>query len=294
MQILFLKMTQSVLKFLPPDSEMLRDMKWGFIFDADDTLVRIINEVNTKGLTIENMPGYSIGQGLNLKKSAIFSAAELKEYSVQSEAAYPFFVTEESGVYCWNRTEHFLVDKKNIDTTFVQLLKCNHELFDSSATRKVPPALIMPRGIGARHFCCYNAINGFSASCVDLYAPNGNNLTDDIIRLWLYMNTSLFWLIREIVGRTNLGGGMLKAEAVDIKPFAILFPINITEEIKTLFNSAREVVVANAQEEIYTEMHKRIDKIVYDFLELTTEEREYINRLLIEKIDARYDKTKAK
>ena len=267
MQILFLKMTQSVLKFLPPDSEMLRDMKWGFIFDADDTLVRIINEVNTKGLTIENMPGYSIGQGLNLKKSAIFSAAELKEYSVQSEAAYPFFVTEESGVYCWNRTEHFLVDKKNIDTTFVQLLKCNHELF---------------------------AINGFSASCVDLYAPNGNNLTDDIIRLWLYMNTSLFWLIREIVGRTNLGGGMLKAEAVDIKPFAILFPINITEEIKTLFNSAREVVVANAQEEIYTEMHKRIDKIVYDFLELTTEEREYINRLLIEKIDARYDKTKAK
>ena len=41
-------------------------------------------------------------------------------------------------------------------------------------------------------------------------------------------------------------------------------------------------------------MHKRIDKIVYDFLELTTEEREYINRLLIEKIDARYDKTKAK
>ena len=158
----------------------------------------------------------------------------------------------------------------------------------------MPPALMLPRVIGARHFCCYNSINGFSASCVDIYAPKGIELTDDIIRLWLYMNSSLFWLIREIVGRTNLGGGMLIAEAVDLKPFAVLFPISITERVRTLFNSAKEVVISNAQEEICTEIHREIDKTVYDFFEFSLDDREYIANQLIEKINARYNKTKAK
>lgn len=282
------------VKILPPESEMLHEMKWGFIFDAEDTLVRIIDSVNSKGKTIDNMPGYSIGQGLNLRKSAVFSTRELNEYSIPDEATYPFFVTEESGIYYWNTSDHYLVDKKRVTNELVKKVKDEHELFDRGATRKVPPALMLPRGIGARHFCCYNSINGFSASCVDIYAPKGIELTDDIIRLWLYMNSSLFWLIREIVGRTNLGGGMLKAEAVDLKPFAVLFPISITERVRTLFNSAKEVVISNAQEEICTEIHREIDETVYDFFELSLDDREYIANQLIEKINARYNKTKAK
>lgn len=282
------------VKVLPPNSEMLRNMKWGFIFDAEDTLVNIIDTVNSKGKTIDNMPGYSIGQGLNLKKSAVFSISDLDYYSVPRKATYPFFVTEEGGVYCWKASSHYLVDKQFMDDDLIASIGNKHDLFDSMATRKVPPALIMPRGIGARHFCCYNSIGGFSASCVDLYAPQGIEITDDIVRLWLFMNSSLFWLIREIVGRTNLGGGMLKAEAVDLKPFAILFPINITKEVKTLFEEAKGVVIRNAPEEILTPIHREIDRIVYDYLELSIEERDYINDLLVEKVNARYNKTKIK
>ena len=282
------------VKVLPPDSELLRNMKWGFIFDAEDTLVSIIDSVNSKGKTIDDMPGYSIGQGLNLKKSAVFSANDINYYSVPNNASYPFFVTEEGGVYCWTATNHYLVDKQFIDDNLIRKIGNEHDLFDSEKTRKVPPALIMPRGIGARHFCCYNSINGFSASCVDLYAPHGIEITDDIIRLWLYMNSSLFWLIRETVGRTNLGGGMLKAEAVDLKPFAILFPITITKEVKALFESAKGVVISNAQDEICTSIHMAIDKVVYDYLGLSDKERDYVNNLLTEKINARYNKTKSK
>lgn len=77
-------------------------------------------------------------------------------------------------------------------------------------------------------------------------------------------STSLFWLIREIAGRKNLGGGMLKAEAVDIKPFAILFDFPNLQEIKDLYEEACTVQVQNAQDEVSTPLHKKIDTIVFD------------------------------
>ena len=44
------------VKILPPESEMLHEMKWGFIFDAEDTLVRIIDSVNsTVPYTLANL-----------------------------------------------------------------------------------------------------------------------------------------------------------------------------------------------------------------------------------------------
>lgn len=281
-------------KILDPNSKMLHEMKWGFIFDTEDQLIHIIDRVNSKGRTIEQLAGYSIGQGLNLKKSAVFSSKELELNSIPEEATIPFFVTEESGVYIWSGSEHFIVKNDMISEDAKKKVSGEHELFDSRGTRKTPPALIMPRGIGARHFCCYNSINGYSASCVDVYSPKGTDLTDDIIRMWLYMNSSLFWLIREIVGRTNLGGGMLKAEAVDIKPFAIYFEIGITDDVRQLFEACKIVTIQNAQSEIKEKLHEAIDKIVFDFLELSMEERDYIKRLLISKVDGRYNKTKAK
>lgn len=281
-------------KVFPADSKTLREMKWGFIFDTDEKLLSIIDRINKLGKTIDQIPGYSIGQGLNLKKSAVFTEALLGSYGIQKADAIPFFVTEESGVYNWTNTGHFIVEKQGLSEAQKEAIGKDRDLFDKGKTTKVPPTLIMPRGIGARHFCCFNTIGGFSASCVDLYSPRGNVITNDTIRLWLYLNSSVFWLIREIVGRTNLGGGMLKAEAVDIKPFSILFPIEITDHIMELFEDASKVTVKNAQEEIFEPIHQEIDRIVFDTLHLNSDEREYICDLLTRKINGRYAKTKAK
>lgn len=106
------------------------------------------------------------------------------------------------------------------------------------------------------------------------------------------MNSSLFWLIREISGRKNLGGGMLKAEAVDIKSFAIMFAFDKIDDIKHLFDISTKDEILNAPEEIYTDWHKQLDTIVYDYLELTNEEREYILSAFVDTVNARYKKTK--
>ena len=64
---------------------------------------------------------------------------------------------------------------------FISFLEGKIDVFDDGGTRKIPPALIMPRGIGARHFSCVNNLSGYSASGVDLYVKNGNKLCDDTL-----------------------------------------------------------------------------------------------------------------
>ncbi|MDY5773276.1 MAG: Eco57I restriction-modification methylase domain-containing protein, partial [Bacteroidaceae bacterium] len=191
-------------KVLPAQSELLKEMKWGFIFGTDETLFNIIAKTNGKGKSISQLQDFEIGQGLNLKKSNVVDSAVAHSYGVNQEALIPFFVTEEGARYSWHSCSHFLVSKKGLDSR-INLPK-DYDQFDETGTRKKPPVLILPRGIGARHFCCYNELDGFSSSCVDVYSTNGTKLTDNVLRLWTYMNSSLFWLIREISGRKNLGG----------------------------------------------------------------------------------------
>lgn len=277
-------------KVLQSDNKLLKEMKWGFIFGTNETLFNIIAKANRKGKCVTELSDFDIGQGLNLKKSNIIDKTIAETYRINDSALIPFYITEEGARYNWYSTTHYLVSKNKLSSECT--LPKEYDRFDETATRKTPPVLILPRGIGARHFCCYNAINGFSSSCVDVYSTNGTKLTDDVLRIWLYMNSSLFWLIREISGRKNLGGGMLKAEAVDIKSFAIFFNFDRLDEIRELFDTTTKDEIMNAPQEIFTEWHKTLDNIVFDYLELTHTEREFIISSLLEAVNARYSKTK--
>ncbi len=283
-------------KVIEPDNALLSDMKWGFIFETDPILLKIISKANKAGLSLDNLKGkFEIGQGLNLKKSSVITSADARKYDVPAEALIPFCVTEEGGIFAWTESEHFLLNKSKLSSEAQKILKKEgYDLFDPNATRKKPPVLIMPRGLGARHFCCLNEINGFSASCVDIYASTGVQVNDDVIRLWTYFNSSLCWLIREIAGRKNLGGGMLKAEAVDLKPFAILYKFSNVDEARSIYSSVRAAVASNAQDEILKDYHQKIDKLIFDYIGLDNDERLYVQKSLKDKVDARYNKTKNK
>lgn len=286
--------TDVTYKVIPAKSEILREMKWGFIFNTEDTLFDLISRANEKGKTIGKISSkFEIGQGLNLKKTAIVSKEQAVMLEIPEESLIPFFTTEESQKYVWDDCDHFIVKKSALSVQQKSNLKGKVDVFDDKGTRKIPPALMMPRGVGARHFSCINALSGYSASGVDLYAKNGSIKDIDILRMWVYMNSSLFWLIREIAGRKNLGGGMLKAEAVDIKPFAILFDFPETERIKELAQNAVQKDILSVQEEVRESFHKEIDTIVFNYLGFTSEERSYIIDSLIKLVDGRYSKTKA-
>ena len=106
------------------------------------------------------------------------------------------------------------------------------------------------------------------------------------------MNTTLFWLIREISGRKSLGGGMLKAEAVDLKQFPIYFDFKAKSKIEELIKESLNIKVDNAAKEIYSELHQKIDQLFYDELNIDEATQLYIKNRFIEKFNERTKKSR--
>lgn len=66
----------------------------------------------------------------------------------------------------------------------------------------------------------------------------GELAEEEILKIWLFCNSSLLWLLRELTGRTNLGGGMLKAEATDLKGIPLCYDFDV-EKILPLYTALR-------------------------------------------------------
>lgn len=148
------------------------------------------------------------------------------------------------------------------------------------------PALIMPRGIGERHYCTFNSSRAFSLSHVELYLPDNLWNSEMHYCLWLYLNSSFVWLFREITGRQNLGGGMLKAEATDMKILPIAFDFDFSSEAKRIFRHLKNREPLPIAEEIVTEEHLRIDEIVANYFGFENIEEE-IRDVLLDKVNFR-------
>jgi len=113
----------------------------------------------------------------------------------------------------------------------------------------------------------------------------------DLLNLWCFLNSTLGYLIREISGRCNLGGGMLKAEATDLKKFPLLIDFKKENIIKKLIaQNDREAF--NTIDETNTDMHKEIDNIVFSHFNMTDQERNEIIKLFSNLVNSREEKSK--
>lgn len=243
---------------------MIMKYKWGLLFQTDETFWGLLQKANLKGEVLERKKNdFDIGQGLNLPKANI-SEVEKKDF-------VPLYSVEDGATLNW-QISHTYIDSKLINKT-----------------REIP-ALIMPRGVGRYYYCAYNALKGYSASYVEIYS---NKNLEEILRVWLFCNSSLCWLMRECSGRKNLGGGLLKAEATDMKAFPLYYPFPCLNKIKELFRQSQNVQFKGPIEEILNSPHhKEIDKIVNDFLGLSSHEEEYIKTKLINEINNRNKKSR--
>ena len=124
------------------------------------------------------------------------------------------------------------------------------------------PALILPRGVGARHYCAFNRLRAFSHSQVEVYLPEEVWDTDRHYALWAFLNSSVVWLCREITGRTNLGGGLLKAEAMDLKAVALGQALDFGSEAKEILDRLEGRPPLPVAEEARTEEHLALDELV--------------------------------
>ncbi len=253
----------SIKKF-NSDDILFDSYKWSVPFNADEEILMILKSLfRYEDVTLAGK--ISIGQGLNLTKDKILYMSD--------EDTVPYFTSDAGSAYVWQSSSCFL--------------KINNAIM----ARK-RPLLIMPRGIGT-HFCCVNECNGYSSSYVEVYA-NSQLSQSEILKIWLFCNSSLFWLIRELTGRTNLGGGMLKAEATDLKAIPICYDFGQEEVIRSIYNRAHNRRISTKIEDtLADDVHCQIDNIVNQYLNIA-DRQDFIKETLKSRILLRKKKSRTK
>ena len=234
--------------------EARQTMKWGHLFSMPhffaDILARMSANASTKGVI-------TFGQGINPSMSIL----DLPESNISIIVKDTQFVAVSA-------------DRRVSDTEI------------SVARRNKIPALIMPRGIGERYYCTFNLCKAYSYSHVEMYLPYELWESNMHYCLWAYLNSSLVWLFREITGRRNLGGGMLKAEATDMKTLPINFDFDFGNDAKHVFDLLKNREPLPVSEEIYTKEHLLIDDIVAGYFGLSSQ-KEAIRDTLINQVNFR-------
>ena len=263
--------------------KIITKYKWGILHNSDSFLLDIINILEKKATTIDKIPSkslFSFGQGLNLSKSFFVPIETLQKHNIDLVNCFPILYS--GAPFQIKHTDWYLVRKDRIEKRIAkELLADGFNVFDENSTRKEPPVLIMPRGI-SRHFCSLNNISAYSLSGVDVYANIAEDIEKEILNLWCFFNSSLFWLLREISGRKNLGGGLLKSEAADLNSFPVYLSLNCVKEAITplLDRDAMDTL-----SEISSDEHKMIDKVIFDCLDFDESSRkrciEYLRNAII-------------
>ena len=230
-------------------------MKWGHIFSMPEFYREILAKMRAKAR--KNVSDkISFGQGLNFPLSQL--SADNSDLPVIVKSAQ-FIATSAD-----KRIKPALASKR---------------------MEKIP-ALVMPRGVGSRHYCTFNSCRAFSYSHVELYLPEDLWNSDRHYCLWVYLNSSFVWLFREITGRKNLGGGLLKAEATDMKMLPIDFNFDFGQEANQVFGKLKDREPLPIAKEIQTDEHLFIDNIVADYFGFQ-DRLEDIRNSLIEQVNFR-------
>ena len=231
-----------------------QEMKWGHLFVMPEFLEHILRKLREReSQTLRS--GIEFGQGINVRKQVINAPG----------ADVPTLLNP---------------------AHFVAAMPDSAVLKSAIGKRASKfPALIMPRGLG-RYYCAFNSCKAHSFSGVDLYLSQDLWESDTHYCLWAFLNSSVVWLFREVTGRRNLGGGMLKAEATDMKSLPIGFPFDFTDVAKDLYDNLKLREPLAVQEEIYTPEHLAIDEVVGEFFGFS-EYLEEIREGLLERVNLR-------
>jgi hypothetical protein len=247
-------------KAISLNDNILSNVKWGFIMNSHDGIFNIITNVIKKGKEIDQS-FYSVGQGINEKES-VFIPIKYEKNIKQKENIINAIYKEY--LYSYNKFEYFIYHsftKNKDDTLFLKEINAL-EYFEGKEIKRKNPSILMPRGIGSVHFAGIIPKRALSNSYVEIYMKIPDE--EILLNVWLFCNSSLFFLYREISGRKNLGGGLLKAEATDINNIPLYFPIASSKVISSLINAVENPF--NLPERLKSETQKNVDELVFEYL----------------------------
>ncbi|MEX2210021.1 MAG: Eco57I restriction-modification methylase domain-containing protein [Patescibacteria group bacterium] len=283
----------ATIKNLTSDSGLLQKYKWGFILSSNQILLEAVDALSKSGQFLSELDGISVGQGLNVSKSSIYEKSLLKKFPFVKKATVPIATSADKPKFEITSVECFLVDSTRLsEEEREKLKKAEINLYTSSSTSKDYPTMSLPRGLSDKHYCTVHEIKTHTASAVDLYSEKDFGKDLRLLNIWAVLNSTLGWLIRETSGRKNLGGGMLKAEAVDLKAFPLYLDLKKDKQISKIFTKTKGRLVKSVFEEMKTEEHKAIDRIVFDHLSILPKNRKGLIDLTLETVRDRYAKSK--
>ena len=142
---------------------------------------------------------------------------------------------------------------------------------------------------------------------IERFIPNNKNLSKAYCA---FFNSTIIALFRELFGRTSLGGGALKLEVLDLQEF----PTFNEDVIKSLKQKLEKILtkISNRKiHSIFTELgldpskpireqepkplpdRAELDKIIFDELGLTKEERKEVYWAVAELVKQRLEKTRS-
>ncbi len=279
---------QISVKSLSYEDPKISSFKWGHIFRMPDWFCDVLKLLDNK-ITDESKL-LSFGQGLNVTLDYAIPKTLVIELRINKNALLPFYVKTSS--YAINDSDNYLVDVSKIDKSVQENLKNKgYKCIDLESTRKIPASLIMPRGIGGKHYSAMNNINSFSFSGAEIYLDK-NVSEEEKLAVWAYTNSSLYYLLRELTGRTNLGGGLLKSETTDLSNFHIPFKAlkSKIKEIRDIYSKFENAIPQDTLLEIETKNHLQLDEVVLNCLNLNQYKDKIIDLLKFQ-ITYRFDKS---
>jgi hypothetical protein len=273
--------TQKNDKVFSIDDPLLK-YKWGILFKSPDNVLDLINLLLKRG----SFDGYSVGQGVNLTKDYLVPAEICKSLGLD-KAIYPILTNDEGAPFVITETKKCLIGEDALNAqNKKKIIDLGFKVFEVSKSRKTP-SLILPRGLG-RYYAAINKIRAYSASGVEIYIDDQKAVNC----IWCFLNSTIGYLIREISGRANLGGGMLKAEATDLKYFPLKFDFKHSKQIEKIIDNLECKQSSSVIKLLQESFHMEIDDIVFDYLEIQDSERKEIQSVLIELVTNREKKAK--
>ncbi|MCL2410483.1 MAG: hypothetical protein FWC97_02455 [Treponema sp.] len=265
-------------KIFKLNNPVLLNEKWGYIMNTQDNIYNIFSDIKNNH-NIESQSFYSIGQGINENKSVFIHKKHLQNINQKNNIISAVY--KESS-YFYNETEYFLYHSFTKDKKDALYLKSigAEELAKGKELKRKYPTIIMPRGIGDTHFAGILPAKTLSNSYVDIYMDKPDE--EKSLNIWLFCNSSLFFLYREISGRKNLGGGLLKAEASDIKNIPLYFPILDKKGIKYLLEKNNKP--DNLLKRLENDIQKEIDSLILKYFNISDK-----NTLIISELKKLYE-----
>ncbi|MDI6784410.1 MAG: hypothetical protein QME64_10000 [bacterium] len=154
------------------------------------------------------------------------------------------------------------------------------------------PKLITLRTPFDRHIVYYNQADLSVIDHVEIHVPSKYSIVCTGL-----LNSSIYALLREILGRHSLGQGTLKTEVMDWKTFPIISPKYLDEShINNIEYSTRKIWDRNIEkitDEINLSDRRILDSNIFDALGLTAGEREAVYEAVIQLVSVRLKKAES-